>query len=629
MFDFVREKRRVVQIVLAVIILPFALWGVDSYQRSGNAPAPATVDGAKITQQEFDTAIEQQRDRLRQMLGASFDAAMFDNPEMKRAVLDNLVAQRLLLERAKKAGFVVSDEQLIDVIRNIAAFQGGGKFDKKLYESALASKGMSPAMFEAKLAEDMLAQQLRDAYVQGGFASHQVAAEVLRLNEQQRMVSVVELSAANLQSQTKVSDAEVSKYYDEHRKEFEIAEQARFEYVRFSPQDVAAAVQIGDDEVARFYEEHRAEYGEPEQRQASHILIAVDQAAPQAELDAAKQKAAQLLAQAKQNPAKFAELAKQNSQDPGSAANGGDLGFFAKGMMVKPFEDAVFSLKSGELSELVQSDFGYHIIKLVNIKPGKAKPLAEMKEMIVGTIRQQKSMDKFAELAEQFSNSVYEQSDTLKPAAQLVGGKIEQSGWLSKGGVASTPWTDKMMQAVFTEDVLKNKRNTPAIEVESSVLVSARMIEYKPAFVRTLSEVAEVVKSRLAQQRALELAEQQGKAFLAKLQAGEQLVLSWKPSVAVTRARHEGIAVDLLRQIFQADAAKLPAYVGAVKAGAGYLLVRISAVKDVQGGDAERVTQYAQQIRQMVGEEMFRAYLDGAKKDAKIEFNLSVEQVAQ
>jgi peptidyl-prolyl cis-trans isomerase D len=615
--------------VLAVIILPFALWGVDSYQRSGNVPAPATVDGAKVTQQEFDLAIEQQRDRLRQMLGASFDATMFDNPEMKRAVLDNLVAQRLLLERAKKAGFVVSDEQLVDIIRNIAAFQENGKFDKKLYESALASKGMSPAMFEAKLAEDVLAQQSKDAYVQGGFASKKVAAEVLRLNEQQRLVSVVELSAANFQSQIKVSDVDVAKYYDEHRKDFEVAEQVRLEYVKFSPQDVASSIQIKDEDVTRFYEEHQSEYGEPEQRRASHILIAVDKSAPQVELDAAKKKAANLLAQVKKDPAKFAELAKLNSQDPGSASSGGDLGFFTKGMMVKSFDDSVFSLKQGEISDLVQSDFGYHIIRLVSIKAGQAKPLSEMREVIVGSMRQQKSMDRFAELAEQFSNAVYEQSDTLKPAAQLVGGKIEQSGWLSKGAVALTPWTDKMMQAVFTEDVLTHKRNTPAIEVEPSVLLSARMVEYKPAFVRPLTEVAVTVKARLSQQRALELAEQQGKAILAKLQAGEQAALSWMPALAVTRARHEGIAAEVVRQIFQADSTKLPAYVGTSKAGVGYLLVRINAVKHVEREDAERTEQYAQQIRQLVGEEMFRAYLDGAKKEAKIEINLVQEPAQQ
>lgn len=627
MFDFVREKKRVVQIVLAVIILPFALWGVDSYQRSGSVPSLATVNGSKITQQQFDSEIEQQRDRLRQMLGSSFDASMFDSAEMKRAVLDNLIAQKLLLERAKQAGFVVSDAQMVEIIRNIAAFQDNGKFDKKMYESALASKGMTPAMFESKLAEDILAQQLRDAYVQGGFSSRQVAENILRLNEQQRTIRIMEVSSAGLLSQVNVSDSDVAKAYADQRKDFEVAEQVRLEYIKFSPQDVAASVEVKDDEVAQFYESHRAEYGEPEQRQAAHILIAVNKAAPQSELNAAKEKAAAILLQIKKNPARFAELARLNSQDPGSAANGGDLGLFPRGAMVKPFEDAAFALKQGEVSELVQSDFGYHIIKLTAIKAGKVKPLAEMKSELLANMRQQKAMDKFAELAEQFSNSVYEQSDTLKPAAELTGTKVEQGGWLSKGGAAVSPWTDKMMQAVFTDDVLKRKRNTPAVEVEPNVLISARMIEYKPAYVRPLGEVAGVVRTRLMQQRAAELAEQRGKDALSKLQAGEQVEISWGGAMAVTRARHDGVPPELVRQVFQVGMDKLPAYMGGNKAGVGYTLIRVDAVKEVEPQDKLKVQQYGQQIRQMLGEELFRAYLEHAKQKAEIEVNLSEQAV--
>ncbi|TAN83756.1 MAG: peptidylprolyl isomerase, partial [Gallionella sp.] len=497
MFDFVHEKKRLVQIVLALIILPFAFWGVDSYQRSGNVEAPALVDGTKITQQEFENALRQQKDRLRETLGSNFNAAMLDNPEMRRAVMDNLVAQRLLVVRAKAVGLAVTDEQLSQVIQGIEAFQDNGKFNKKRYETALAGQNMAPLVFEARLRDELLGQQVRDAYAQNGFASNSVVDNIIRLYEQQRVISVSSIPLQSFVAQSKVSEADLKKYYEQNQKEFQSPEQARVEYVKLSMDGLSGKVDVTTDEVRQYYDAHQNDFGAPEQRQAAHILIAVAATAPQAEQDAAKAKAGQLLQQAKQSPGKFAELAKLNSQDPGSAANGGDLGFFGRGMMVKPFEDAAFSLQQGETSDLVKSDFGYHIIKLLAIKPSKLLPFDEAREGVANKLRQQKAADMFAELAEKFSNTVYEQSGTLKPAADLAGAKIEQSGWLIKASAAGEPWTAKMLQAIFTDEAVKNKRNTAAVEVAPNTLVAARILEYKPAAVRALSEVQEVIRQKL------------------------------------------------------------------------------------------------------------------------------------
>jgi peptidyl-prolyl cis-trans isomerase D len=622
MFDFVQEKKRLVQIVLALIILPFAFWGVDSYRRSGDAEAPATVNGTKITQQEFENALRQQQDRLRQMLGANFDAAMFDNPEMKRAVMDNLVAQRLLVVRAKAVGLAVTDEQVAQIVGGIDAFQNNGTFDKKRYETALANQNMSPLMFEARLRDELLGQQMRDAYVQNGFASNTVADNVIRLNEQQRVISVSSIPFQSFIAQAKVDEADLKKYYDLNQKEFLSPEQVRVEYVKFSVDGLLGKVDVTADEVRQYYDVHQSDFGALEQRQAAHILIAVAAAAPQAEQDAAKAKAMQVLQQVKQNPAKFAELAKLNSQDPGSAANGGDLGFFGRGMMVKPFEDAAFALKQGEISGLVKSDFGYHIIKLVAIKPSRVLPFGEARESIANKLRLQKAADKFAELAEKFSNTVYEQSDTLKPAADLVGAKIEQSGWVIKDAVASGPWTAKMSQAIFADEVVKNKRNTAAIEVANNTLVAARILEHKPAAVRALSEVQEVIRQKLLYQQALELAAKQGNAMLEQLQRGDKPELSWSAAQSITRAQRGSLNAALVRQIFQANAAKLPQYVGAEAAQNGYVLVRVDAVKEGEKPDDAKRARYAQQLRQLTGEEMFRAYLSDAKQQATIKVKL-------
>ena len=623
MFDFVHEKKRLVQIVLALIILPFAFWGVDSYNQSGNtAEVVATVNGAKISQQEFENALRQQQDRLREMLGEKFDEAMFDNPETKRSVMDNLVAQRLLLEHAKSIGLTVTDEQVAQVILSIEAFQSNGSFDKKLYEAALAGQRMSPLMFEVRLRNDLLGQQIRNAYVQNGFAPNSVADNIIRLNDQQRVISVSTVSFQPFAAQGKVGEADIKKYYEQNQKEFHSPEQAKVEYVKFSTDALLSKIEVPPEEARQHYEAHQGDFGTLEERRAAHILIAVASTASQAEQDAAKAKADRLLQQVRQSPAKFAELAKLNSQDPGSAANGGNLEFFGRGMMVKPFEDAAFALKQGEISDLVKSDFGYHIIKLVAIKPARILSFDEARTGITDKLRQQKAADRFAELAEKFSNTVYEQSDTLKPAADLVGVKVEQSGWLVKGEDAGEPWTAKMLQAVFSDEAVKNKRNTAAVEVAANTLVAARVLEHKPASVRTLGEVQEAIRQKLLRQQALELAIKQGKSLLEQLQRGDKPALSWSAPQTITRTRHDPLDNETARKIFRASSTGLPQFVGAESAQNGYVLVRIDAVKDGAKLDDEKRMRYTQKLRQISGEEMFQAYLSDAKQRATIKVTL-------
>lgn len=628
MFDFVHEKKRLVQIVLALIILPFAFWGVDSYRQSGNsAEVVAKVNDTKISRREFENALRQQQERLRQVLGANLDVEMLDSPKMRRAVIDNLVAQRLMVEHAKTAGLAANDEQVAQVIQGIDAFQDGGKFDKKRYEAALANQGMSPLMFEARLRSDLLGQQMRDAYLQNGFVSNNVAGNVIRLYEQQRVVSTSEVLSKPFMAQAKVEESALNKYYEQNRKEFEVQEQARVEYVKLSVDDLLAKVEVNAEEARRYYEERQNDFGSPEERQAAHILVAVAGGAPQAEQDAAKAKAEQLLQQARKSPAGFAGLARRNSQDPGSSENGGDLGFFGRGMMPKPFEDATFALKQGEISGVVRSDFGYHIIKLLAIKPARLLSFDEAREGIVTRLRQQKAADLFAELAEKFSNTVYEQSDTLKPAADLVGAKIEQSDWLVKGEAAAEPWTEKMLQAVFSDEAVKDKRNTAAIEVVPNVLLAARILEYKPAAIRTLDEVQDMIRQKLLRQQAMEMAARQGQALLEQLQHGDKPRLKWTAAQTISRAQQGSLSKELVRKIFQADATGLPHYIGAATSQ-GYMLVRIDAVKEGGKPDDAKLADYAQKLRQLVGEEMFRAYLDDAKQQAAVTINLPEVQPA-
>lgn len=618
MFDLVHENKRVVQVILALIILPFALWGVSSYKSSGAGEALATVDGEKIHQQEFDSAMRQQQEKMREVMGGRFDPAMLDNPEVKQSILNNLIAQRLLISQAHTAGLTVTDEQLAEVIAGIGAFQKDGKFDNQRYESVLRSQNMSPPIFESRVQQELSVRQLTDAYVANGYASNIAADNLIHINEQKRVVSTSLIAADAFLKQATVDDAAVKAYYEKNTVEFQVPEQARVEYVVLSADALLPQMTVSGDEVSKYYEEHRQEFGTQEQRHAAHILISVAGQASDADKQAAQAKAEKILQQVKQSPGKFAELARQYSQDPGSAKNGGDLGTFGKGMMVKPFEDAVFQLKPGEISGLVQSDFGFHIIKLLAITPAKIQPLAQVQDEITQKLKLQKATDKFAELADKFSNVVYEQSDTLKAAAELIKTSPQQSPWLSKGQEGAPPWTDKALQAVFSKEVLKDKRNSAAIEIGPNALLSVRLLEYKPASTRPLAEVSDAIRSKLQHQKALEMAGKQGAATLEQLKRGEKANLVWKTGQAMTRMQHPGQGNDVVRQAFQVNTSKLPAYAGVENSQGGYLLVRVDEVKDIPAVDDATRARYMQEIRKLTGNELLQAYMADARKKADI-----------
>ncbi|GAB1233944.1 SurA N-terminal domain-containing protein [Ferrigenium sp. UT5] len=619
MFDFVHERKRLVQIVLALIILPFALWGLDSYQHSGDTGALATVNGTKIGQAEFEDAMVRQRERLREVLGENLDPAMFDSAEMKRSVLQGLVTQHLLLDEARAAGLVVSDEQMARLIAGVPAFQKDGVFDKSAYEAALRAQGMNPALFEYRVRQDILSRQLTDALAQNGYAADATAENLIRLNEQQRRVSVAKLDLAAFRNEVRVEDAEVKAFYAANQQQFQLPERAQVEYVTLSVADLSARVAVSAGEVEQYYREHAAEFGTAEQRRAAHILVGVAKNASSADRDAARSKADSLLQQVRQKPANFAALAKQYSDDPGSAANGGDLGLFGRGMMVKPFDDAVFGLKVGEISGLVQTDFGFHIIRLTAIQPGKTKPLAEVKAQIEQAIRLEKANNRFAELAEQFSNIVYEQSDTLKPAAELIGATVQGGLWLTRGQQPAGLWTDKMLQAVFAPETLNEKRNTSAVEVAANTLLAARVTEHRVASTRPLPEVAAQIRRQLQDQAGLQAAAKQGAALMAQLQNGEKVSVKWDKAQTVARAQQSELNPALARKILTADASKLPAYVAVEDAQQGYLIARIEAVKEIAGIEPMKREGYAQQVRQMTGEALLQAYLEEAKARADIE----------
>lgn len=628
MFDFVAKHKRLLQLMLVIVIIPpFAFWGIESYQRSFiSAGDIAEFEGQKITEQEFNEQLRQQQDRMRALLGAKFSPSLLDNPGMRAEILEGMISQRLLIQRALRGRLAVTNDQLRETIATIPAFQEGGKFSKARYEEALRREGMSPARFEASLRHDLMLQQMTSAIGDSALASKSAARRMAALRAERREAAEQVIAASAFAPQVKITPEAVQAHYEANRARFQVPERVKAEYVVMNADALLALEPVSAEEVGNWYQSNIERYQEKEQRQASHILVALKPDASAEDKAKAREKAESLLAQARKAPSAFAELAKKNSDDPGSAAKGGDLGYFSRGMMVKPFEDAVFSLKAGEFAGPVESQFGYHVIRLTGIKAGKTRSLEEVRPEIERDLKKQRAGKKFAEAAEAFSNLVYEQSDSLKPAAEKYRLQVRSSDWITRAQ-APVPQLNnpKLLAALFGEDAVKNRRNTEAVEVAPGTLVSARVLEHEPAKTRPLEEVRDEIAKQLTQAEALKLAYKAGAEKLEALKKGNASAASFGPNRVVSR--DDRVRAEAMAAIFRADRAKLPAYAG-VEAADGYVLLRISRVIDGEVDEAKQKSMQADLAR-AAGARELQAYLSGLRASAKVEINKALLEKKQ
>ncbi len=625
MFDAVRNNKRIVQIFLGLIALPFAFWGVDSYVRNSGAGSDlASVGDSKISIPQFEQALRERQDQMRQSMGESFRPELMNSAEIRLGILNSLIDQRLLLLEASKNRLMTSDEALRDFLSNVPALQEDGKFSMTRYETVLRSQGMSQPQFEARVRQDLTLQQLVGTIGSSAFVSLTQAEAMLRLQSEQRQFSEFRISSGQFADKVKIEPAAVQKFYDDNKPRFEVPEQVKAEYVVLSLDALLPQVTVSDAEIKTWYDGHQDRYQQPEERRASHILIQTD---GDASKEKAKAKAEEILKDIQQTPSKFAELAKQHSQDPGSAQKGGDLGFFGRGMMVKPFEDAVFGQKDGEISGVVESDFGYHIIKVTGIKSAKLRPLTEVRAEIEGELKRQAATRKFAEAAESFNNMVYEQSDSLQPVVDKFNLKAQQSEWLPKNADAQAlaalglVGNEKVVNALFSEDAIKNKRNTEAVEVAPNTLLAARVMEHVPASVRPFDTVKGDIEEYLKAQEAQAQAKAAGEARLAELNRGEDKI-TWSAPRDASRLQARQLALPpvALQAIFKADVQKLPAYVG-VSTGDVYALYKITKVSQPETIDENQLKSLRAEYGSIVAQEDLSAYLSSLRSRYKIDVN--------
>lgn len=585
MFDIFRKHTRIMMMVMFLLIIPsFVLLGIDGYSRMNETDVPvAHVGRTDITQSQWDAAHRAEADRLRASM-PNIDAKLLDSPEARYATLERLVRERVVAQAAEQARLSTSDARLARFLQEdptIASLRKpDGKMDMDRYRQLAASQGLTPEGFENNVRLDLARQQIEAGVSASGFAVPAVADVALNAFFERREVQVVNFLARDYAAKVSPTEAELEAFYQKNQALFQAPEQAQIEYVMLDLDAVKKGIQIPEAELKAYYEQNALRLSGVEERRASHILINAPKEAAAAERQKARLKAEELLKTVRANPSSFADVARKNSQDPGSATKGGDLEFFARGAMVKPFEDAAFAMKKGSISDVVESDFGFHIIQLTDIKLPQQRSFDELRASLESDLKGQQAQRKFAETAEIFTNTVYEQSDSLKPVADKLKLEIKTVDKLARQplpGVTGVLASEKFLSALFASDTLNNKRNTEAIETASNQLVAGRVVMHQPARTLPLAEVKAQVQARVVAARAAELAQKEGVEKLALWKTGAAPD-SLPTAQVVSRDQPLNLPAPLLLAALRVDSAKLPSWAGVDLSPQGYAVVRVNRV---------------------------------------------------
>ena len=604
MFDFFRKHTWLLQVILGFVVLAFIGGGV--YQGYGSfmgdvATTVAKVDGHKITRSDWEQAQREQMDRIRRQM-PNVDPKLFDTPEMKRQSLDAVVRERVLLAAADKLNLQITDARLQHLFATDPQFAFLRNPDGSVNKDALAAQGMSSEMFAQRLRQDLSLRQVLQGVSGTVFAPLSVTNAALDAMFQQREVQVQLFATRDAIAKVAPTDADIEKFYKDpaNAAQFLAPESESIEYVVLDLDALKKGITVSDQDLQDYYKANIKRYTVPEERRASHILIKVDADASAAEREKAKAKAEGLLADLKKNPGAFAELARKFSDDPGSAEKGGDLDFFGRGgLAAKPLEDAAFALEPGEISGLVKSDFGYHIVKLTAVRGGETRSFESVRPEIEREVKTQLGQKRFADAAVAFTNMVYEQPDGLKPVADKFTLELRTAQDVKRvpaPGATGALANPKFLDALFGADAIRNKRNTEAIEIAPSTMVSGRVVKYEPAHQLALADVKAKVRERLVTLQAAALERKLGVARLAELRAAPATVMP-EATVTISRAQPHALPSKLLDAVLKAPTSALPTSIGIDLGDQGYAVAKIDKVmgRDPTTADAARAqAEYAQ-----------------------------------
>jgi peptidyl-prolyl cis-trans isomerase D len=518
-------------IVIGLIIITFALFGLGSYLQDKSQVFVAKVNDVEISPRELQLAYQQQRARMERMLGDAYSPALIDDQMLKQTALNGLIQRQLLLQAAQKDGMLVSDQLLVAQIHAVPAFREDGSFSEEKYQRLIRQQGRLPV---------------------------------------------------------EISDEQIKQYYDQHSEKFVTPERVRLAYLRLSADALSENIQVDEDELVAYYEEKKESLLTQEQRRASHILIQVAAGADEETANSAKAEAEDLLKQIR-NGSDFAELARQHSDDPGSAAQGGDLGFFAHGAMVPEFEKTVFSMEVGDVSEPVHTQFGFHIIKLAELRGTEIPALDEVREELIAQLNRRGLSDLFYEQFEQLSDVSYENPDSLDAAADALGLEVQTSDWLTASGGAGIGEYPKVVAIAFSEDVLEAGNNSEPIEVGDNDAIVVRVEQRQAAQATPLDTVREQIVEELRQQQAMEQAQASGEELMQQIKQGalmedldEADYITSHKAEGVTRATAAEHNPEVVRAVFKLSRPQAGASIdkGFKLNNGDYTVVHLTAVSD-------------------------------------------------
>ncbi len=584
MFEFVRKHTKIMMFLMFLLIIPsFVLFGVDGYkQYRDKGQAVARVNGDDITQAEWDAAHKGEIDRIRSQR-PEIDVKLLDSPEARYASLERIVRDRVLVVAVDKLKLQTSDGKLARELQQdptIASLRlPNGTLDKDRYKQLAAAQGLTPEGFEARVRRDLSLTQVQGTIANSGFASPKQASVSLGAYFERREIQFVRFAPADFAAKITPTDADLDAFYKGNPAQFKAAESANIEYVVLDLEAVKKSITLNEADLKTYYEQNQARLSGAQERRASHILINAAKDAPAADREKAKARATELLASVRAAPTTFADIAKKNSQDAGSAPSGGDLDFFGRGAMVKPFEDAAFAMKKGDISDVVESDFGYHIIQVTDIKEPKQKSFDELRAGMESDLKAQQAKVKYAELAEVFTNTVYEQADSLKPVADRLKLEVKTATGLARQavpGATGVLTNAKLLAAIFSPDSIDKKRNTEAVEAGGNQMVAARITQYSPVKTLDFADVRSVVKDRVIAQKSVELAKKEGEEKLTAWKANAAAA-TFPPAATVSRDQPQNTPPQVLDAALRADGAALPLMTGVDLGPQGYAIVRVIA----------------------------------------------------
>lgn len=634
MLQTIRERAQgwVAWVIVILISIPFAFWGVQSYFGFGSETVVATVEGTDITERELDYRYRDARARLREQLGSAFRPEMFDDAAMREQVLEQMIREYLVFQASYELGLRASDPEIRAAVASNPAFQNDGMFDKDTYARMLELQGTSPVEYEKELRARIVGTQLSRSVMATEFLLDTELEEAVRLDEQQRRVALVRVPRSNYLTEESIPEEEVAEYYAANRSDFLMPERVRVRYLLLDGDTIAAGEAAGEEELRERYEAELERFTQPERRRVRHILVALDADADEAEQDAAKRRVDEIRERILSGE-EFGALAEILSEDPGSAEQGGDLGFIEPGFMEPTFEQVAFSVEEGQLSDPVRSSFGYHLIEVTEIEPAVVQAFEEVRDALAAELEKRGSEARYYDWAERLANLAYESPDSLEPAAEALGLVPQTSDWFDRAGGEGILAHPKVIAAAFSEDVLAEGNNSALIEPDADRLraVVLRVIDHQEAAAKPLEEVKEEIAAILRNERASKAAADEAAEMVRALESGADVA-----AVAGDRAVEElglisrdtgGISAEIRDYAFKMSEPESGAATYgslSLENGDGTLVILSEVVDgDLPAMEEETTNRLREQLAVGIGRHYYQNLLADLKRRAAIEYRVS------